>query len=79
LKRLTAEVNQHGIPVALVLEHKDDPLGPHRAVKGLIDFLAGTEAPVSMLCCDISALGTLAFGADWAAAGVRSGLRHLYI
>jgi hypothetical protein len=78
LKKLTAEVNEHDIPVALVLEHKDDPLGTRRAVKGLIDFLAGTEVPVSMLCCDISALSALAFGADWAAVGVRSGLRHLY-
>lgn len=78
LKKLTSEVNEHGIPVALVLEHKNDPLGTQWAVKGLIDFLAGTEVPVSMLCCDISALGALAFGADWAAVGIRSGLRHLY-
>ena len=78
LKKLTSEVNEHGTPVAVVLEHKSDPLGTQWAVKGLTQFLAEAEVPVSMLCCDISGLGALAFGADWSAVGVRSSLRHLY-
>lgn len=78
LEKLTSEVNEHGVPVALVLEHKSDPLGTQRAVKGLTQLLADAEVPVSMLCCDISGLGALAFGADWSAVGVRSRLRHLY-
>jgi hypothetical protein len=78
LKKLTSEVNEHGVPVALVLEHRSDPLGTQWAVKGLTQLLAEAEVPVSMLCCDISGLGALAFGADWSAVGVRSGLRHLY-
>lgn len=78
LKKLTSEVNEHGVPVALVLEHPSDPLGTQWAVKGLTQLLADSEVPVSMLCCDISGLGALAFGADWSAVGMRSRLRHLY-
>jgi hypothetical protein len=78
LKRLGAEVNGHGVPVALVLEHKSDPLGTQRTVRGLLRFLSETEVPVSLLCCDISGLGAIAFGASWSAVGVRSRLRHLY-
>jgi len=78
LKKLTSEINEHGVPAALVLEHSGDPLGAQWAVKGLTKLLANAEVPVSMLCCDISGIGALAFGADWSAVGVRSRLRHLY-
>lgn len=39
LKKLTSEVNEHGVPVALVLEHPSDPLGTQWAVKGLTQLL----------------------------------------
>jgi hypothetical protein len=75
---LTREVNEHGVPVALVLEHKNDPLGTQWAVRGLVEFLRRAEVPVSLLSSDVSSLGGIAFGAVWSAVGVRSKLRHLY-
>ncbi|HKB30116.1 MAG TPA: hypothetical protein VKD26_04695, partial [Streptosporangiaceae bacterium] len=36
---LVAEVIEHGVPVALVLEHRGDPLATPRAVAGLINLL----------------------------------------
>ncbi|GAA5057615.1 hypothetical protein HNP84_000529 [Thermocatellispora tengchongensis] len=78
VKLLTGEVNQHEVPVALVLEHARDPLGTRYAVSGLKDLLSQTQVPVGLLCTDISGLGAIAHGAMWAAVGVTSALRHLY-
>jgi hypothetical protein len=47
LKRLVSEVNAHRVPVALVLEHKQDPLGTSRAVHGLVRFLREAGVLVS--------------------------------
>jgi hypothetical protein len=77
-KKLLAEVSAHAVPVALVLEHPQDPLGTRRAVRGLIEFLQESPVPVSMLSTDVSGVGALAFGAQWSAVGVRPALRHLY-
>jgi hypothetical protein len=74
---LMAEVSSHAVPVALVLEHQGDPFGVLATVRGMVTLLR--QAPsVALLCSDISALGALAFGASWAAVGVRTSLRHLY-
>ena len=77
-KILLSEVNAHAVPVALVLEHAKDPLGSRVAVSGLIEFLRGSQVPVSLLSTDVSGIGAVAFGAQWSAVGVRPALRHLY-
>ncbi|GAA1526473.1 hypothetical protein GCM10009678_04920 [Actinomadura kijaniata] len=74
---LTGYLRQYRVPVALVLEHATDPLGTQVAVQGLVKVL-DAPVPVALLCTDVSALGALAFGAVFAAVGVRTSLRHLY-
>ncbi|AQZ69782.1 unnamed protein product [[Actinomadura] parvosata subsp. kistnae] len=59
---LLRTIADYGSPVALVIE--DGP--PHRPL------------PFPLLSTGIAALGALAYGADWAAIGVREVLRHLY-
>lgn len=71
-------VNSAGVPVALVLEHSDDPLGVKSAVAGLVTFLQHTEVKTALLRSDISAIGAAAFGAAFGAIGTTTGLRHLY-
>jgi hypothetical protein len=77
LPQLRRQVVAHGVPVAVVLEHRKDPLGVLRNIEGFVRLLEA-PVPVSLLSSDVSALGALAFGARWAAVGVRSSLRHLY-
>lgn len=75
-KTLIEEVGAHGVPVAVVFEHRSDPLATPGGVAGLIDLLR--QAPsVALLATGVGALAALAFGARWAAVGVRSSLRHL--
>ena len=74
---LVREVVDHDVPVAVVLEHRRDPLGTVRAVAALVELLRAARS-VALLSTDVSALGAIAFGARWAAVGVRSSLRHLY-
>jgi len=77
LSTLIAEVAAHRVPIALVLEHRDDPLGVLETVRGLVSLIRQSR-DVGLLCSDVSALGGIAFGASWAAVGVRTSLRHLY-
>lgn len=74
---LVREVAGHDVPVALALEHRKDPLGAVRAVAGLVELLHAARS-VALLSTDVSALGAIAFGAPWAAVGIRTNLRHLY-
>jgi hypothetical protein len=77
LSTFITEISTHAMPIAMVLEHRNDPLGILGTVRGLVTLLR--EVPsVGLLCSDVSALGALAFGASWAAVGVRTSLRHLY-
>lgn len=75
---LVSAVNRAGAPVALVLEHADDPLGVQDAVAGLVHLLKHAEVAVALLRCDISVIGAIAFGASLGAVGTTTGLRHLY-
>lgn len=59
---LVRTVTDYGTPVALVVE--DGP--PYRPL------------PLPLLSAGIAALAALAYGAEWAAIGVREVLRHLY-
>ena len=77
LEQLCRLVADHGVPVALVLDRPSDPLGEIKTVYGLTALL-GLPVPVALLGGDLSALGALAFGAAWAAFGVRSRPRHLH-
>ncbi|MEV5544402.1 hypothetical protein AB0L13_47220 [Saccharopolyspora shandongensis] len=74
---LEEEILASGVVVALVLEHKNDPLGVQKVLRGLLTSLA-SGSPVLLLRSDVSAVGALCFGALAAAAGTTSGLRHLY-
>jgi len=77
LALLTACIDQAGIPVAIALEHKKDPLSSAQAVRGL-QALLDCRVPILILRCDVSALGALAHGAVAAAVGTSSGLRHIF-
>ncbi|MEV0385281.1 hypothetical protein [Nonomuraea sp. NPDC050643] len=59
---LTRTVTDYGVPVALVVED-----GP-----------AYRPLPLPLLSAGVEALAALAYGAEWAAVGVREVLRHLY-
>lgn len=74
---LEEEIRTSGVAVALVLEHKNDPLGAQKVLRGLLTLLAA-GSPVLLLRSDVSALGALCFGALAAAVGTISGLRHLH-
>lgn len=77
LSRLTDHVQAAGVPIALALEHEKDPLSARYAIEGLISVLE-LPVPVILLCCDVSAIGALCFGATAAAVGTTTGLRHIY-
>lgn len=77
LQLLLAELRGTQQPVALVLEHRDDPLGVHRILRGVLALLRAGVTLI-MLRCDVSALGLIANGALTAAYGSRTGIRHLY-
>lgn len=75
LERLIAD---HAVPVALILEHKADPLGVRRTLEGLLHLVRNAPVPVLVLRCDISAIGLLSHGAHAAAVGTTTVLRHNY-
>ncbi|MCV7288161.1 hypothetical protein H7J87_22830 [Mycolicibacterium wolinskyi] len=66
-----------GRPVAVMLEHKNDPLGSEAAVAGLIEVLRADVA-VLLLLSDISTLGALAHGAAAVSVGTQARYRHIY-
>jgi hypothetical protein len=70
-------VEQFGIPVAFMLGSASDPLGSHKAVKGLVHLLK-SPVPTSLLRTDMSAIGALCAGASIAAMGTSSALRHIF-
>jgi hypothetical protein len=73
---LIDQITQAGVPIAVALEHKDDPLKVQYAVEGLAELLAA-PVDVMVLRCDVSAVGALCFGAVAAALGTTSTLRHI--
>jgi hypothetical protein len=77
LSDLVREVNAHGVPVALIVEHRDDPYSVQANLVGLVELLRRATVRVIILRCDVSALAAMAFGAYAGAFGVRSSLRHL--
>lgn len=73
---IVALINEQDKPVAVILEHKDDPCGAAGVVDGLIHLLHGANVPILFLRTDTSALGAIAHGAVAAGVGTHSGLRH---
>jgi hypothetical protein len=77
LTLLRAELRGADLPVALVLEHRDDPLGVLRILEGVVTLLRD-GVTMLVLRCDVSAIGLIAHGALAAAYGSRTSIRHLY-
>jgi len=74
---LVGRVEEARVPVALVLEHENDPLGLVGVVPSLLRLLR-SNAPVMPLRSDVSAIGALCMGAVCGAVGSSTALRHLY-
>lgn len=68
-------VRAAGVPIALVLADRNDPLGSHRAVAGLVDVLTSVD-DVFLLRSDLSAIGAVAWGALSACIGTGTAVRH---
>lgn len=77
LETLKSRLESHGRPIALALEHQDDPMREEGAAAGLCALLQ-TGIPLFLLRSDTSAIGALAYGAGGVAVGTDSGLRHIY-
>jgi hypothetical protein len=77
LQLLRQELRGVAIPVAIVLEHKNDPLSVQRILEGLVTLLRDGNT-ILVLRCDVSAVGLLANGALAAAFGSKTSIRHLY-
>jgi hypothetical protein len=76
LTTLTGHVRDAGVPIALVLEARQDPFGLPGCVPGLLEVL-GCGVPALLLRSDLSSLGALCHGAVAAAVGTIGALRHL--
>lgn len=74
---LLDKVHDAGVPIAVVLEHRADPLSVARSLDGLLALL-GVGVPVVQLRCDVSGLGLICHGAHAAAVGTSTSLRHLF-
>lgn len=75
---LIREINACGVPVAIAIEHRDDPFGAQYVIRRFLRLLAAAEVPVILLRSDIAALGVLCHGVHAAAVGTTSALRHTY-
>lgn len=74
LRLLFHELRDTDVPVALVLEHRNDPLRVTRILHGVVALLQANITLI-MLRCDVSALGLIANGALAAAYGSKSSIR----
>ena len=76
-RRLRDAATSAGVPVALIVEHRNDPMGVKAAVRGLLEVLRA-EVPVFLLRSDLSAVGAVAHGAAGGAIGTTTALRHIF-
>jgi hypothetical protein len=74
---LISAIARANVPVALILEHSDDPFELVGVATAFLQVVSAGP-PVLLLRCDISALGALSVGALAAAVGTGTSLRHLY-
>ena len=73
---LAEEIDAHGVPVAMAIEHAKDPFGVRHVARGFLPLLA-VRVPVLLLRSGVSALGALAHGAHAAAIGTTPRLRRI--
>src|ERR1700742_2607398 len=73
---LAEEIEHHGVPVAVAIEHAKDPFGVRYVLRGFLG-LASVSVPVMLLRSDVSALGALAHGTFAAAVGTTARLRRI--
>lgn len=73
---LVDHVAAAGAPIAVVLEHANDPYSVRATLQGMLTLLT-VGVPVIQLRSDVSGLGVLCHGAAAAAIGTRTKLRHL--
>lgn len=73
---LAEEIDKHGVPVAVAIEHPKDPFGVRYVARGFIALLT-VRVPVILLRSDVSALGALAYGAHSATIGTTQRLRRI--
>lgn len=59
-----------------MLEHRDDPFQVQTTASAIVDVIENVGVPTSLLRCDLSTIGALAFGASIGAVGAQSDLRH---
>lgn len=77
LPTLLRLVGDAGVPIALIIEHDGDPYATRGLLQGLVEVLQ-LGVKVYLLRCDVAAVGALCFGAEAAAVGTRTGLRHCF-
>jgi hypothetical protein len=75
LEHALAALSDVDRPVALVLAHRKDPLGPTGSVGGLLTLTRGVP-DLTLLRCDHGAIGALAFGAAHGSIGLTPTYRH---
>jgi hypothetical protein len=77
LPTLLRHAGDADVPIALTIEHSGDPYATKSLLHGLVEVLQ-LGVKVYLLRCDVAAVGALCFGAEAAAVGTRTGLRHLF-
>ena len=75
LRLLIQELRDTDVPVALVLEHRGDPLAVARIIHGVLAIL-DVGITMMMLRCDVSSLGLIARGALAAAYGSKTRIKN---
>jgi hypothetical protein len=75
---LIADVEESGLPLALVLAAAKDPLDRPEAIQTVLELVA-VAPQVMALRCDSSAIGVVACGALAGAIGTSSSVRHLFL
>lgn len=75
---LVEDVGNAGLPIALVLADRGDPLAHPEALQTMLTLV--DKAPSTFLLrSDLSAIGVVAYGAKYGAIGGSSTYRHLYL
>ncbi len=74
---LIKQLRDVDLPFALAFADRYDPLGRAGAVKGLVELLSQVS-DVTVMRCDIGAIGAVAHGAKLGAFGTSATMRHVF-
>ena len=77
LRTLTRQLSGVDLPFALAFADRYDPLGRAGAVEGLVELLSKVS-DVTIMRCDIGAVGAVAHGAKLGAVGTSPTTRHVF-